>query len=712
MKHVMIALSLSLSVLSAAAGPKATVVRQKPFNLFEPGQKIEFQVKGKPGEIAVADYDGNKVDFSFVDGKLSFGELKPGYYEIRHAGGMNSFAVAPFVHLSASDFLKEGRRFGLKVFVLGKPGVWWRRPLTWEVDECTTACERLGLQWTRHGFDVPPNPEEPGVISTLDLVTKHEMNCVMKVEGIPENAYDEKRYGPMEDFAKTKNKRGWRRCSVPLKEPYQAWLREQLKKLPPSQKVFEIGNEVWDYMTAEEFAEWCRMTVPVIKEVRPGALVGADPGSLAWGTHFAKAGGFEGMDVMYIHPYSFTPAPEVRIRAWLRNRREYFEKLVGRKFDVYVTEYGWPTAPKDKRGHSCDERRQAQRTARESLMLYAEDCKTLIPHWMADREQDPTEREHWFGCFRLCGEPKPVVVAHAACARMIDGSEFVGDLAIPGAETGVGAMLFRRKGGWVAAVWTRDEQPGAGREVVVPVKGAKAYGIMGAEAAIRETKNGVAFKASADMTYIVGKGDVPKSLAALVDKSGELSETRWNNRIDGDKPTRSVGREPSPVAMGWGPKNLGAEAAPRFSMWHDGALKIRLEVPEAALVNGEGRAFIYFSTRPERQPDIGDWKLYDYELKVGVKAGEFTVTLGNSTLGATLRPAQGGDPSGIAWSGELRDGAATFEIAIPEKFLNGFGTNKKGLMAGQVSWATNGRSWKLQSKNAEKSYEWPLWKLN
>ena len=78
----------------------------------------------------------------------------------------------------------------------------------------------------------------------------------------------------------------------------------------------------------------------------------------------------------------------------------------------------WPTAPKDKRGHSCSERQQAQRTTRESLMLYAEGCKTLIPHWMADREQDPSEREHWFGLFRLCGEPKPVVVAHAACARM------------------------------------------------------------------------------------------------------------------------------------------------------------------------------------------------------------------------------------------------------------------------------------------------------
>ena len=704
--------------LAAFAGgySNGAIEHVKPMNLFPAGGEVSFSIKpGKDAEkgFTVTDYYGNVVGATYDRdaGRLVLGNLAPGYYAIDNGGKTTSFGVVPFSDRTASDFRAAGRRFGLKVFLLGHPGVWWRRPWTWEVDECTTACEKMGLQWTRNGFNGREVPGEPGVISTLQLVNDHQMNCVMKVEGIPESAYDEGRYGPMDKFKETKNKRGWQRCSVPLKEPYQKWLAEEVAKLPKAQDVFEMGNEVWDYMKPEEFAEWCRMSTPVLKKLRPGCSVGADPGSLRWGTEFAKAGGFDGMDAMYIHPYSFTPMPEVRIRAWLRNRREYFEEMTGQKFDVYVTEYGWPTAPKDRRGHSCSERQQAQRTTRESLMLYAEGCKTLIPHWMADREQDPTEREHWFGFFRLCGEPKPVVIAHAACARMIDGSEFVGDLVIPGAETGVGAMLFRRANGWVVAVWTQDEAPGAGRDVTVPAKPEAVFGLMGERRAFEAKDNSVTVKASADVTYLAGKGNIPASLARLVDKSGELSETRWNNRIDGDKPTRSVGREPLPVAMGWGPKNMGADAAPRFSMWHDGALKIRLEVPEAALVNGEGRAFIYFSTRPERQPEIGDWKLFDYELKAGVKAGEFTVTLGNCTLGATLRPAQGGDPSGVTWSGELRDGAATFEIAIPEKFLNGFGTNKKGLMAGQVSWATNGRSWKLQSKNSEKSYEWPLWNL-
>lgn len=451
MKTCLAAALVSASLAACGGGySNGAIEHVKPMNLFPSGGEVSFAVKpGKDAEkgFVVTDYYGNVVPATYdrERGRLRLGKLAPGYYAIDNGGRTTSFGVVSFADRSADEFRSAGRRFGLKVFMLSDPGVWWRRPWTWELDECVTACEKMGLQWTRHSFNGRgPKENEPGMLSTLQIVNDHRMNCVMKIEGIPESAYDENRYGPMEKFKETKNKRGWQRCSVPLKNPYQKWLAEEVSKLPKDQNVFEMGNEVWDYMTAKEFAEWCRLTVPVLRKIRPGCSIGADPGRLSWGTEFANAGGFEGMDAMYIHPYSFTPAPEVRIRAWIRNRREYCEKLAGRKLDVYVTEYGWPTAPKDKRGHSCSERQQAQRTTRESLMLYAEGCKTLIPHWMADREQDPTEREHWFGFFRLCGEPKPVVMAHAACARMIDGSEFVGDVVIPGAETGVGSMLFRR----------------------------------------------------------------------------------------------------------------------------------------------------------------------------------------------------------------------------------------------------------------------------
>ncbi len=79
----------------------------------------------------------------------------------------------------------------------------------------------------------------------------------------------------------------------------------------------------------------------------------------------------------------------------------------------------------------------------------------MIPHWLADREQDITERENWFGMFRLSGQPKPVLIAHAVCARMIDGSRFVGDLWL---GPGVGALLFEREGVHTLALWTAEQE--------------------------------------------------------------------------------------------------------------------------------------------------------------------------------------------------------------------------------------------------------------
>ena len=715
-RQLLLAAAAVVFALDAIAGgySNGVIEHVKPMNLFDEGSEVSFAIR--PGSDAekgflVTDYYG-KVIASVYDrdaGRLKLGKLPAGYYAIENAGKTTSFGVVRFTDRTAADFRNEGRRFGLKVFLLGRPGVWWRRPWTWELDECVSACEGMGLQWTRNGFNGREVPGEPGVLSTLQLVTNHQMNCVMKIEGIPESAYDEKRYGPMESFKETKNKRGWQRCSVPLREPYQAWLAEEVAKLPEDQNVFEMGNEVWDYMTADEFAEWCRLAVPVLKKVRPGCSIGADPGSISWGTAFAKAGGFDGMDAMYIHPYSFTPQPEVRIRAWLRNRREYFEELVGRKLDVYVTEYGWPTAPNDKRGHSTDERRQAQRTTRESLMLYAEGCKTLIPHWMADREQDPTEREHWFGFFRLAGEPKPVVIAHAACARMIDGSEFVGDLFLPGADKGVGAMLFRRAAEWVLALWTQDEAAGVEREVMVPVKPDAVYGMMGERRDVASSGGGTALQISADVTYLVGHGAVPSSLLELVDQSGELSETQWFDRVDMEKPSFAVTTAEKPVALANGP--VGER--PTFAAWHVGeSFNLRLRVPASCASYSSGKLFCYFSTRPDRQLEMKDWCLFDYELKVSVKDGVFAVTFWNPVCGKSpLNVAADGSVNGIRWTGVTEEGTLDFAITIPKKELRGFGTNRKGLMAGQVNWVTEGRSWKLASRNGEHNWQWPLWSL-
>ena len=709
MKKTAIVTLFSLAALASVAGPKTTVVRQKPFNLFEPGKEIQFRIKGDTDDIAVRDYYGKEVPFELKDGALSFGSLAPGYYEISHRGGRSSFGVAPLMKRSAADALKAGSRFGLKVFQIGEPGVWWRRPLTWELDECVSACEALGLQWTRHAFNAGPNPAERGVIGTVDLVTEHAMNCVMKIEGMPAEAYDEKRYGPKEEFAKNHNKRGWDRCSVPLKEPYQAWLREKLKALPKSQKTFEIGNEVWDYMSAEEFAELCRMTAPIVRETVPGATVGADPGNLEWGRKFAKAGGFEGLDAMYIHPYSHTPMPEVRIRAMLRNRRENWERLAGHELDVYVTEYGWSTASQEKRGRGVTEKVQAQRTVRESLMLYAEGCKTLIPHWMADREQDPKEIEHWFGFFRLCGEPKPVVMAHAACARMIDGSTFAGDLILPGAEKGVGSMLFTRPKSWVVALWRRDNEPAL--EVTVPAKDAKVFGIMGDERPATTSGSGIKVTVSGDVVYLVGAGAPPAGLMKFLDRTGELSDVRWFNRCGGDEPGYVVAKDRTEMATLKAQDGKSSETVSVGVGQDKGALVVRAKIPGSCLKDAKGRLSVCFSTRPERQLDMGGSAIYDFEVRADVSGESVKGSLSGSSFKTAIRLENGTHSSGVR-DALVRGGTdLVYEMRIPKKILLGWGAGRRGLMSGLMTWESGKVKWCSVEKAPEHAYDHPLWKL-
>jgi hypothetical protein len=552
------------------------------------------------------------------------------------------------------------------------------------------------LQWTRHLFNQKPSAE-PGVISTLDLVGKHAMNCVMKIEGFPESCFDTNRYGST--AAWTAKKKSWSRCTVPLKEPYQQWLREQIAAIPQNQDVFEIGNEVWNYMSAEEFAEWCRLVVPVVKEVRPGAVIGADWGDREYRTRFIAAGGMQGMNAAFLHPYSFTPQPEHRIRPWLRNLHDTFRVCLGNDLPLYVTEYGWSTAPQNEK-YGKTERQQAQRTARESLMLYAEDCKTLIPHWMADREEDPKEREHWFGFFRLKGEPKPVLVAHAVSARMIDCSRFVGDLWL---GPGVGAMLFERKGVHTLALWTLDEALGGGRDLDVGVGAAEVtvVDLMGREQRRSAPGGQLSLKVSGDVTYVVGVA--PALAQQAIGPDRDLIDGCWNTRSG----TVTVCRAISPPQIdaslndcdwtGQRALTMGTTSTPTevFLSWDDANLYMALRVRDDIVKNRfnpaatgkvsritDGDAFeLTLCTRPSRQAQSYG-ETYEYMLEIAPTStnGEPFARLSNALFARSLSAPSGPDASGFRWAAAVTNGGWVAEAAIPIKLLKGFPDPKPGAL--------------------------------
>lgn len=716
---------LAIQTFPALAAPaKIEVERQKGCNLFDVGAPVRFNcsVRGLPtgageAQATITNLFGEKktvaVPLQSKAGEatkfvVDLGTPEPGYYELHVTLSLKSqngkeitgdstvrvtrqegpdkkfadtdpisFGVVRLVHRTAEEARAGGYRFGLKVFQIGDPGVWWRRTVVYDLNEIVDATAKLGLQWTRHQFNQGPTTQ-PGVISTTDLVTKHAMNTVLKVEGFPESCFDVSRYGTIDEWKAKHKGKNWSRCTVPMKAPYQAWLRAEIEKLPVDQNIFEMGNEVWDYLSGEEFAEWCQMSLEVIKQVRPDAKVGADPGARANFTDkFLAAGGMKGMDIIYVHPYCFTPLPEHRVRPLLRNLRDSLRAATGRDLEIWVTEYGWPTAAKDTRGHSVPESVQAQRTVRQSILMYAEDVKALIPHWMADREQDITEREHWFGFFRLSGQPKPVLIAHAVSARMIDGSKFVGDVWV---TPGVGAMLFERQGKYTLAVWAAEGEKEA--EIDLGVPEVTVVDLMGREKT--EKTDAGKIKRVFDTSVVYFNNVIPDLARRATPPGEDLNPDTWSTRsgaftmrkagaitIDG-KLDEWASDQAIPLA---GDAKLGA--AEGTLQWDERSVYVAVKVSG----NDPAKPGVFkigLGAKPSRQHTTPS--VYDTVLAISPGAdGNPTLTLSQNARGdKPVSVPQQSDASKIRWA--LQPGAEgwTGEIAIPIALLNGFPDPKPG----------------------------------
>ncbi|MBN2713445.1 MAG: hypothetical protein JXR97_13580, partial [Planctomycetes bacterium] len=371
--------------------------------------------------------------------------------------------------------------------------------------------------------------------STVDLVTKFPTNAIMKIEQFPKEMFDEKRYGPMEEWIK-KNGRDWGRRTLPQKEPYQKWLKEVLEKLPADQNVFEITNEPWNKMSPEDFAEYAQWVLEVVKEVRPDAIVGPNligsTSEYKYDAAVYRAGGMKGMNMVALHPYA-----ESEDRAWLRKYKAWLNEQSGHEMIVTVTEYGSHSAPEGP--HKRSEEEQAVRIVGQSLALYAEDVAIIMPHTMGQREQTPTYHEDWFGLIRLAHQPKPALLGLATCARMIDASNYAGDLWF---GPDVGANLFEKDGAYTLALFTRE----GAKNITLETDAQKLtlVDMMGKESAVEVKDGKLPLEVTTSVTYVTG-------LTAAIAKgaSKELRADRWPQPEKAKRVTRSMKAFPTPPTL-------------------------------------------------------------------------------------------------------------------------------------------------------------------
>ena len=433
-----------------------SVVRHDPCNMFRTDENVLLVFKpkipaGATGICTVHVTDAyGKEHFTLIqaydieDGLLhvDFGQLPRGYWEaqvdcsFKDAAGVpiktsakTTFGVMEQCQFSLEEFMGENRRFGMK---------WWGGVS--DKEECKRLVCALGLNWSRAIFK-----------EAVMLTTNTAINAIVKVERFPKELYDEAKYGPLDEWEKKFGRGGWSLKTLPKEKEYRVWLRGQIASIPEGRNVFEIWNEPWDKLNARDFSTLSGWIADELRKVRPGAILGpnlkGDMSKYGYDAQVIEAGGMKGMDMVCLHPYS-----TCEDRQWLRDYRKWISEKCGKSIDIFITEYGAHSCPQGPSRRS--EREQAAMTVRQSLCLYAEDCKALVPHWIGQSERNPVYHEDWFGYVRKNLQPKPALLALANCARLIDASEYRGDLWF---GPGLAAMLFAKDGKTVLALYGQGD---------------------------------------------------------------------------------------------------------------------------------------------------------------------------------------------------------------------------------------------------------------
>ncbi len=603
--------ALLLTSISAQADgrPQVNITRHQPCNLFSTQEPVSLTLqlaKFPPGKVdvvaTVTDSEGEKVWAKTLAVEvlpngtapliLDMGVLGRGYYElavsVKSAGseatGKASFGVIEFVQRTAAEVRDQGYRFGLK---------WWGGVA--HKRECEEAMVKLGLQWTRL------IQNQTGDLTTAQMLTEFPMNAVIKVERFPKELYDEARYGPLPEWEAKYGKGAWTLKTLPKKEPYQQLLQQQLAALPKDQQVFEIWNEPWDKMSPEDFATISQWIVEVILKDRPNAIIGpnllGNTSAYEYDARVIKAGGMKGMKMVALHPYAGSED-----RQWMRNYRAWLKEQLGQDIAIYVTEYGSHSTPAGPSKRS--EQEQAERVVRQSLSLYAEDVKAFMPHWLGQSEQNPTYIEDWFGFIRKNEEPKPVLLAYANCARLVDGSRYVGDMWY---GPSVGAMLFEKNKVYTLALWTLSADPAVPPAKQVEVEPGVAelalVGMIGKETKTTVSQGKLKVNLTDAPVYLVGVSpDLEKQATT------ELRPDRWPKPAKPLRLTRAAPRfKSAPVLNGqldsWNgalqiglsnPKVNGDDASGTASTgWDEKNLYLTVNMRDNEMLNTQTRAKLY-----------------------------------------------------------------------------------------------------------------------
>ncbi len=688
LRTLTIATLILLNGLSHAADVKISIQNHGANNLFDATTPVSFEIKAagtlpeNTEAVAVlSNAFGEEVATQTIQNPqgnflVDFGTPGRGYYEldvtVGSAAAHCSLGVMEFVNRTAKEVRDGGYVFGLK---------WWGGIK--HKAEFEQSMVNLGLQWTRV---IQNEGMNHGAFTIVDMLEDYPMNAVIKVERYPRELYDAERYGPIEEY-ESKFRGAWVINNLPQKEPYQEYLREMLKTIPEDQNVFEIWNEAWNKMNPEDFAELCGWISETILAERPHAIIGpnlaGETGEFQYDSRVIKAGGMKGMNMVALHPYDMAQK-----RIEFREYKKWIEEKLGHEVEIHITEYGSHSCPEGPMKRS--ELEQARSVVRDGVCLYSGGVKSLAPHWVGQTENNPTYHEDWFGYIRKNEQPKPVLMAHANAARMIDGSRYLGDLWFgPKIE----AIVFEQKDGdQVLVLWALDSSlPGKGEnrtrmDITLTPDAAKIVqtDIMGTEKVLKAEDGKITLTLDESPIYLTGFG--PGLLSGM---SKELREDRWPEEVvpRNQRPLPRLVNAPTfdgkfedwkaatQVSME-NSKVMGSDASGFvYLAWDESYLYVAANVRDNEMLNNmtsktlyrEDGIELFVSTKPRDEGGGFGPDDYQFFLTPTSKSGEGVVAWVTDREGGVIQHLQGTQTflgkTDMGWG---------LEVAIPWSALNDF----------------------------------------
>jgi len=183
----------------------------------------------------------------------------------------------------------------------------------------------------------------------------------------------------------------------------------------------------------EDYARLLKAVYPAIKEINPNATVigcstaGVD---LGWIERVFEAGGYDYMDAVSIHPYSWPRGPEES--GYLRNLQLLLDlmKRYGEVKPIWVTEIGWPTHTAT---NGVSEIKSGAFAVRAYVLTLASGFPVDMFNWynLQDKGTDPLYSEDNFGLVKHSGgvevpfAAKQNFVAFSTMNRMLEGAEYL-----------------------------------------------------------------------------------------------------------------------------------------------------------------------------------------------------------------------------------------------------------------------------------------------